>query len=75
MNLMAAALAREGQHVRAAAWGHRPSADSTGISEGYDAAVVTRRESEQLLREALGAAKFERAYTGEPIRFAGRASG
>jgi tetratricopeptide (TPR) repeat protein len=64
MNLMAAALTRQGQHVRAARLlgGIDREADTTGISERYDAAVVTRRESEQMLRDALGAAKFERAY-------------
>ena len=64
MNLMAAALTRQGQHVRAARLlgGIDRAADTTGIAERYDAAVVTRRESEQTLREALGATKFERAY-------------
>jgi len=64
MNLMAAALTRQGQHVRAARLlgGIDRVADTTGIAERYHAAVVTRQESEQMLREALGAPRFERAY-------------
>jgi predicted ATPase/DNA-binding XRE family transcriptional regulator len=64
MHLMAAALARQGEHVRAARLlgAIDRTAETTGISARYDAAITTRRESEQVLREALGAAKFERAY-------------
>jgi hypothetical protein len=64
MNLIAAVLTRQGEHVRAARLlgAIDRTADTTGISARYDAAVRTRRESEQMLRDALGAAKFDRAY-------------
>ncbi len=64
MNLMAAALTGLGQYVRAARLlgGIDRAVDTTGIAERSDVAVVTRQESEQKLRDALGAAKFQRAY-------------